>query len=193
MSSRIIDLTGDSSDAEPADPSPAVAKVKASPTNMPRTKRQPLKAVKNGSRAKAEAAPKPVVSEALKSAILTVDDMRLRAWVIGYCQNIESLKKNLETNLLVPGKEVVRYHVDSDSEDDGGSENESSEEEEEDDNDDSGSEEDRISKKKAKSIAVADDGMTPRYAKCLNCKDEFDVTCNYRGDCTWHPGIKPNS
>jgi hypothetical protein len=151
---------------------------------MPRPKRQPLKAVKNGSRTKKEAAPKPVVSAALKKAIDTMDHMRLRLWVKHYCETSEPLRKDLEKSLLVPGKEVVRYHADSDSEDDKDSENESTEEK-----DDSDGDEDRDSKKRLKPIAVADDEMVPRYASCLNCKiADFDVTANDRGDCIWHPG-----
>jgi hypothetical protein len=30
--------------------------------------------------------------------------------------------------------------------------------------------------------------MRPRYAKCVNCKEEFDVSCNEKGDCRYHPG-----
>jgi hypothetical protein len=189
MNSRIIDLTGDSSDVDPAESSRTSAK--ASTTNMPRAKRQPLKAVRNSARSKAAAPPKPVVSDALKKAIDTMDHMRLRMWVKHYCESMEPLRKDLEKSLLVRGKEVVRYHVDSDSEDDQDSENESSEEEEDSDESDTGEYPER--KKKIKPIALADNELTPMYAKCLNCKEEFDVTANDRGDCTWHPGIGTNS
>jgi hypothetical protein len=30
--------------------------------------------------------------------------------------------------------------------------------------------------------------MRPRYAKCVNCKKEFDVSCNEKGGCRYHPG-----
>jgi hypothetical protein len=175
MNSRVIDLTGDSSDVERA---------KARGATMPRPKRQPLKAVKNGSRIKKEATPKPVISAALKKAIDTMDPIRLRLLMKHYCETIEPLRKDLEKSLLVPGKEVVRYHADSDSEDDKDSENESTEDE-----DGSDGDEDRASKKRPKPIAVADDEMVPRYASCLNCGiADFDVTANDRGDCAWHPG-----
>jgi hypothetical protein len=153
---------------------------------MPRPKRQPLKAVKNGSRAKTEAASKPVVSAALKGAIYSVDDVRLRQWIVDKCESIEPLRKCLEESFLVLGKEVVRYHVDCNLEDDEKSENDGSEKDEEDDN---GIDEDGEPSKKIKPIAVADDKMTPRYASCLNCKDEFDVTINEKGDCIWHSGM----
>jgi hypothetical protein len=29
--------------------------------------------------------------------------------------------------------------------------------------------------------------MRPRYATCANCKEEFDVSCNEKGDCRYHP------
>jgi hypothetical protein len=93
----------------------------------------------------------------------------------------------------VPGKEVVRYHADTDSEDDQDSENESSEDEEDEEEsaDNSDSEEDREPRKKLKPIEAADEEIVPRNAKCLNCGDDFDVSCNERGDCRWHPGTFP--
>jgi hypothetical protein len=158
MTSRIIDLTGDSSEPE---------------KTMPRPKRQPLKAVRNGARA--APAPKPIVSDALKKAIDTMDETRLRMLVKHYCESIEPLRTDLEKSLLVRGREVVRYHADSESED--AEEEDEEEEDSEDENEDS-----------VKPIAIADDEFTPKYAKCDNCKEEFDVTVNEKGDCTWHSG-----
>jgi hypothetical protein len=94
-------------------------------------------------------------------------------WVKHYCESIEPLRTDLEKNLLVRGREVVRYHADSDSED--------AEEEHKEDSEDGFS-------KEVKPIAIADDEFTPKYAKCDNCKEEFDVTMNEKGDCTWHSG-----
>jgi len=143
---------------------------------MPRPKRQPLKAVRNGARVAPAPAPKPIVSDALKKAIDTMDESRLRMWVKHYCESIEPLRTDLEKSLLVKGKEVVRYHADSDSED--------ADEEEEYYDDDS---EDGFIKD-VKPIAIADDKFTPKFAKCDNCKEEFDVTMNEKGDCRWHTG-----
>lgn len=64
----------------------------------------------------------------------------------------------------------MRYHADTDSEDDQDSENESSEE-------------DNEPRKKLKPVEAADDEMVPRNAKCRNCGEDFDVSCNERGDC----------
>jgi hypothetical protein len=183
MNSRVIDLTGDSSDIEPA-----------RLNIMPRVKRQALKAVGNGPPGKkAEQPPESVeLSTALKRAIESMSHDRLKTLVKHYCKSIEPLRNKLEENLLVAGREVVRYHIDSDSENDQNSENESSEEEEEEDgshNDSDDLDEDKEPRKKFKPIAAADGEMVPKYATCLNCKAEFDVTFNNRGDCRWHSGI----
>ena len=182
MNSRIIDLTGDSSDFEPA---------KAPVASMPRAKRQPLKAVRNGVRREAQAAspPKPVISAALEKAIDTLDAAELRGWVKYYCKTVEPMRSTLEEKYLVLGKDVVRYHADTDSEDDKESENESSEEEEDDEEDDTNAESENEPRKKLKPIAAADDEMVPRYAECLNCKERFDVSDNKRGYCRWHTGM----
>ena len=93
--------------------------------------------------------------------------------------------------MLVQGKDVVRYHVDTDSEDDANSEIESEESElesesESDTSDKSDS--DRESKKR-KPIAIGNEEYTARMTMCENCNEEFNVTLNDRGDCMWHPGI----
>ena len=107
MNSRVIDLTGDSSDIEPA-----------TLNIMPRVKRQALKAVGNGPPGKkAEEPPESVeLSTALKRAIESMSHDRLKTLVKHYCKSIEPLRNKLEENLLVAGQEVVRYHIDSDSE-----------------------------------------------------------------------------
>jgi hypothetical protein len=140
---------------------------------MPRAKRQPLRAVRNGVQAKAEEAPKPVVSVALKKAIDTMDDTRLRMWVKHYCESNELLRKELEKSLLVPGKDIVRYHADSDSED---KEMENGDEEEKEE-------------KNKRPIVIDDEETTSRFAKCDHCGEEFDITENEKGDCIWHPGL----
>ncbi|KAH8778072.1 hypothetical protein BGZ57DRAFT_347927 [Hyaloscypha finlandica] len=162
---------------------------------MARVQRQALKAVGNGPPGKkAEAPPEPVeLSTALKRAIESMSHDRLKALVKHYCKSIEPLRNKLEKKLLVAGREVVRYHIDSDSENDQNSENESSEEEEEANgsyNDSDELDEDKEPRKKLKPIAAADSEMVPKYATCLNCKTEFDVTLNDRGDCRWHSGEK---
>jgi hypothetical protein len=96
MNSRVIDLTGDSSDIEPARAS------------MPRAQ----KAVKNGARTRADLSTTPVkISDALEQAIETMDAGDLRAYVKVFCRTNKVLRCGLEQLCIVPGKEVVRYHA----------------------------------------------------------------------------------
>ncbi|KAN0107875.1 hypothetical protein V8E51_007617 [Hyaloscypha variabilis] len=137
--------------------------------STPRAKRQRLHDVNNGVKGRDQDSSKPVqVSAALKKAIDTMDHMRLRLWVKHYCETMQPLRADLEKSLLVTGKNIVRYHADSDSE-----------------NEESGGDE-----KVVQHIMVGDEELTPRYVMCENCKHEFDATSNDRGDCVWHPGAK---
>jgi hypothetical protein len=145
--------------------------------------------VKNEVKVKAESPAKPVVSAALKKAIDTMDHKRLRLLVKNYCEAMEPLREDLEKSLLVAGRDVVPYHVDSESEDDKDGDEESSSEDEIKDEDASDIEEAPKEKKERKPIAFEDDDMVPRYSTCLRCKAEFDVTANNKGDCKWHSGI----
>jgi hypothetical protein len=115
--------------------------------------------------------PRPLVSNVLKRAIDKLDVETLRTWVNHYREANQGFTNYLESGLLVRGKDMVRYHVDSASEDDELSEIES---------------EDETSK--LRPIAVADSEKTAKYAKCINCREEFDVTVNNRGDLHWHSG-----
>jgi hypothetical protein len=97
------------------------------------------------------------------------------------------IEQSLEMGILVPGKAVVRYHANTDSEND---ENFSSSE-----SSDSFEESfDRSNKRqrKTKPIIIKDNEMTSRYSRCLKCKKRFDVTRNERGDCVWHDGTCSN-
>jgi hypothetical protein len=93
--------------------------------------------------------------------------MRLRLLVKHYCETMQLLREDLEKSLLVPGREVIRYHADSESEDE---------------------EKDEAEDKNERPIVVDNEEMTPRYMTCDHCGEEFDVTKNERGDCLWHPG-----
>jgi hypothetical protein len=83
------------------------------------------------------------------------------------------LRRDLEKYLLVQGKDVVRYHADSDSED--------ADEESEEDEEDSDSEDESDKETNKQSISVPDEGLIPRFAKFGHCDEEFDVTSNERG------------
>ena len=118
---------------------------------------------------------KSTVSHALKEAINSLSTELLRKELEFICDQFPIIIHTLEDRLLVQGKNVVRYHADTDSEDEANSEIESEE-------GDSESE-------KRKPIAIGDEEYTARMAMCKNCKQEFHVTLNDRGDCVWHPGI----
>lgn len=173
MSSRFIDLTEDSSDVEPSPESSSNSAM------MPQSRptRHPLSGLQNGSRPNAR--PAPVLSPALKKAIDTIDATRLRMYLRQFCETIPELRQGLERQLLVKGKDVDRYHRDTDSEDDAESENESSED---------GDESEIGREKPLRPIAIGDEEFTPMYAKCENCEEEFDVSCNDTRECHWHTG-----
>lgn len=72
--------------------------------------------MKSGVR-KADLPPKPVVLAALSKAIDAMDHMRPRLWMKQYCETVQPLRESFEKGLLVPDKDVIRYHAGSDSED----------------------------------------------------------------------------
>jgi hypothetical protein len=104
--------------------------------------------VKSGVR-KADLPPKPVVLAALSKAIDTMDHMRPRLWMKQYCGTVQPLRESLEKGLLVPGKDVLRYHAGSDSEDREEYEEESEESEEGD--------------TPIRPISLGDEDLTPRW------------------------------
>ncbi len=92
-----------------------------------------------------QASSNPVqVSAALKKAIDTMDHMGLRLWVKHYCETMQPLRADLEKSLLVTGKDTVRHHADSDSE-----------------NEESGG--DEKDEEVVQHIIVGDEELTPRY------------------------------
>lgn len=129
---------------------------------------------------------------ALIKAINSVDANRLRSITTQHCAVNPDLVRELESQWLVHGRDVIRYHADTDSEDDENSDKETSDEElyDSDEYNEEEKEDDRKARRNAmRGIKVGNDDATPRYAKCLHCRDTFDVTTNGRGDCCWHPGM----
>lgn len=118
------------------------------------------------------------VDGALALALETISKDILRNRIITYCDIIAGLREALQEDLVVQGADVVRYHEDSMSED--------AEDNEEDSTSETEAEGGRDSEKKP--IALRNEDATPRWTKCLNCEQEFDVTNNDRGDCQWHKG-----
>ena len=146
--------------------------------------RTPLEVVKNGAQPSA-------VPDTLRKAIGSLGPELLRKELLFLCQSFPDVIPPLEHHLLVQGKDVVRYHADTDSEDEG-EETESETESESDVSDESGSDRESKTSKTSKTrklIAIGDDEYTARMATCQNCDQEFDVTFNHRGFCLWHPGI----
>lgn len=172
MASRritIYDLTEDSSSDENTK---TVATVKSTMTREPA--RPPLGVVQNDARPTAAA--QGGISAALKSVFKTLSESRLRAELEIICSQHDAVHRELEKKFLVMGKEVVRYHADSESEGEG-------------ETGESGSSRPQ-QRNVRRPIAVSEDEWTPRYAKCENCKEEFDVTQNSERNCQWHSSIR---
>jgi len=181
MASAMIDLTEDRSDVgSPAENASGLnPKNYAAIANMNRYTRSPLKPISNGAR---EPAKPSLVSDPLKAAIDSVDASRFRKLIKSFCESNPLLREQLEGEFLVRGKDVIRYHPDTESEDVG-----IDSEEDGDEYDDREKAKKEVNQKRP--IAFGDEEMTPRFAKCENCDEEFDVTVNERGDCVWHEGM----
>jgi hypothetical protein len=111
------------------------------------------------------------ISRALRSAISTLSKALLRAEMQKLCALNDMVRHDLERKLFMPGREVVRYHTDTECKD---KEVEAS----------------RPQPNAVSPIVVSDDQWAPRYAKCENCKAEFDVTKNSKRSCQWHWGSR---
>lgn len=125
----------------------------------------------------AKDAPASNATQALKVALEVLDKKTLLDVLLDVVDNNPIVQRVLEKQMLVLGSEVVRYHIDSDSEDN----KEESEEE-------TVQKEHKISREK-RPIAIKDDEFTGRFAVCLNCERQFNVTKNFKGNCIWHPGV----
>lgn len=69
---------------------------------------------------------------------------------------------------MVEGREIVRYHADTDDED-------ALETDE-----DEAHQQDKIPVKKTK--------LTSMFQSCIQCEKTVDLSNNICGDCVWHPG-----
>lgn len=142
-------------------------------------------------------APASDTTQALQAALSVLDKKTLLSVLLKIVDNNPIVQRTLEKRMLVRGTDVVRYHVDSESED---NEDEDEAEEsnvEESDEEESGKEvsDEKVSDNKhkishrQKPITIKDDEFTGRLAVCLNCEEQFNVTENEKGDCIWHPGV----
>jgi hypothetical protein len=136
-----------------------------------------------GDCANAPVVPAPVISLSLRKALTVLDKRSLLAELLMLIQNDSAAQRTLEQRLLVRGRDVVRYHVDSDSEDNANSEIDNEDVKE------SESDNERARDSKRRPIGTGDDDVTGRFAVCLHCNTQFDVTMNNRGDCRWHSGL----
>ncbi|KAI9054082.1 hypothetical protein LZ554_001253 [Drepanopeziza brunnea f. sp. 'monogermtubi'] len=133
MGSRVVDLTSSS---------PAASEQGGIPVAL-----QPLQPpIPAGNRPNARPAPVSVVSAALSKSIDTMDHKRLRAYVKQFCQEIPEPRQAFEQYTLVKGKDVGRYHVDTDSEEDVNSETSSKDGGEEEEEEEDGSGEGRVTR-----------------------------------------------
>lgn len=135
------------------------------------------KATPEGTDADQTVVPVPVVSEALTRALSGLDKRSLFLEVMVVVRKNAAAQRLLEDRLLVRGKDVVPYHVDSEAE--SSSDAESLE---------SGLEREKVSSKKRKLSFLRDDEVVGRFAICENCETQFDITKNSRGLCVWHEG-----
>lgn len=97
------------------------------------------------------------------------------------------------------GYEVVERNHDSDlstsdekEQSDEGSEVED-EDEEEDAEDDEAKDTDGHRAGVSADAASSLKRLRPRFATCVNCSEEFDVTANNKRSCVWHPSRGPAS
>lgn len=116
----------------------------------------------------------------LNGAILGVSKEVLAVLMIKICQDHPSIREFVEGHLLVNESQVPRpgSPVDSDSD---------LEDSEDSDDDDSDVDEKRTSAVPEPTQA-GPKRLRMRYATCINCKEEFDVSENTRKSCSYHPG-----
>jgi hypothetical protein len=180
----VIDLTYDGSSDENTGPSPKHRVIKTPST------RQPLNPIQNNVQLPPIASVLCDIdlSPALTKALHNSSDKRVRRLLTRLCREQPAAKALVEREFLVPAGEVVPYHADTESEDEGIDSEEGSE--------DKAGNVDRPMNRQApilptlkrKANGSIDAELVPRFARCENCKEEFDVTINERGDCVWHPG-----
>lgn len=196
----VIDLTEDSPSPGPIMYSADESRASKQSNTIPPMRLPPLSEILNHAQPRPQAYRPvyPSISQLLVNAIDTVDESSLRTMIKEYCAIIPELRERIENKLLARGKDIVRYHdgdesegkgdVGSDSDGEGYPEESESEEDTEEDSEED-SEEKPPREKIIKPIATADDELLPRFAKCLNCEEDFDIIENTRGDCRWHDGI----
>ncbi len=124
-------------------------------------------------------------SRRLNAAILSVSKEVLAVLMMKICQDHPSIRDFVEGHLLVNESQVPRPGRPVDSDRDS---------EDSDDSDDSDeSDESEATEKKVTAVPELTQAgpkrLRMRYAICINCKEEFDVSENTRKSCSYHPGM----
>jgi len=128
-----------------------------------------------------------IAKSRLTTALRILSKEKLLSQVLSICEKIPEVQEILIDQLLAEGKDVHRYHADTDSEAEGDDINR--EEYKRRPGDESTKNAAVKGLEQLQPIGVADDELTPRFVRCENCKEEFDVTENERRTCTWHTGM----
>ncbi|TVY90598.1 hypothetical protein LAWI1_G003830 [Lachnellula willkommii] len=191
MAGRVIDLTFDDSSDENTVSNTSKPNVSKSTST-----RQPLNPIPNNVQLPpiASLLPASQLSAPLIEALNKASAKRVLGLLMMVCRNNSAAKALVEREFLVPKREVVAYHANTDSED-------GDEESEEESESESGSENESVEANaqhqvpaatslKRRAEAIVDNELFSRFAQCENCYEEFDVTSNERGDCVWHEGEK---
>lgn len=193
MSSKVVDLTLDTPSPHrkynPSENAKA-AKARNAISSAQQTRLPPLRDIPNNAQAPRSRNPDRQslrrITKALSNAIDSMDVAELRELVKKDCETNERMRHPLERANLVRGRNIDRYHHDTESEDDKESEIDSELESEVEPED---SDEEEIEReRKVYPIAIGDDEYISRYTICENCKQRFDVTMNSYRDCYWHEG-----
>ena len=148
--------------------------------------------------------------EVLRKAIQIAQPERLRATLQGICNCSPEAFRIARSLLLVPEKQVKHKTIDrrnriGDSEDEDEDDededevSESGDNEDDSENSDDGSEEEEDEEEEEEEEEEEHNGVAAlqtkgvkrlrsKFATCINCSEEFDVTDNGKYSCTWHPG-----
>lgn len=135
------------------------------------------------------AGPSYNVPIAVEQVVQTLSETKLRFLIQSQLCDNPNFVKTIENFFLVKGKDIIRYHEDTESEDCGESE-ESELEEFPSDVESENSNDKRERKRREKVILAEDEEVIPKNAICENCKEEFELDRNERGCCVWHLGRK---
>ena len=146
----------------------------------------------------------PPEEEVLKTAIQIAQPERLRVTLQHICNSSPDAFQIARSLLLVPEKQVKHRTIDrrnrigddADEDEDEEDSSEASDNEDDSENSDDASGEEEEEEEEVEE----DNGVTvpqtkgvkrlrSKFATCINCSDEFDVTDNGKYSCTWHPGI----